>query len=281
MSTTAPTATTSAKVNLADYKDVWVFLQRQDGRLSNDSLELLAAGRKVADQVGQKLVGLILGSNLRGLPEEAIDYGADMVLVVDDPALRTYHSMRLIDTLESMILKRKPYAIIFLATEFGRELAARLAYKVNSGLATDNVDFEVQDYFNPKYNEMFPKTMTQVRPDFGSRVAKIWTPRTRPQVATLKPGSFAPLPRDPSRRSKAKVEKLQLPKPGKAYAMTVKELVELPKSNVDLENADVVIGLGLGILRGADGSPRNPLDAYKLATELKELIERKWGLKVE
>ncbi|HUI01511.1 MAG TPA: electron transfer flavoprotein subunit alpha/FixB family protein [Nitrososphaerales archaeon] len=281
MSTTAPTATTSAKVNLADYKDVWVFLQRQDGRLSNDSLELLAAGRKVADQVGQKLVGLILGSNLRGLPEEAIDYGADMVLVVDDPALRTYHSMRLIDTLESMILKRKPYAIIFLATEFGRELAARLAYKVNSGLATDNVDFEVQDYFNPKYNEMFPKTMTQVRPDFGSRVAKIWTPRHRPQVATLKPGSFTPLTRDPSRRSKAKIEKVALARPGKAYALTVKELVELPKPQVDLEHANVVIGLGMGILRGADGSPRNPLEAYRLATELKELIERKWGLKTE
>ena len=68
---------------------------------------------------------------------------------------------------------------------------------MNSGLATDNVDFEVQDYFNPKFNEMFPKTMTQVRPDFGSRVAKIWTPRHRPQVATLKPGSFAPLREGP------------------------------------------------------------------------------------
>ncbi|MDG6915096.1 MAG: electron transfer flavoprotein subunit alpha/FixB family protein [Nitrososphaerota archaeon] len=280
MSTAAP-ATTSAKVNLAEYRDVWVFLQRSDGRLSNDSLELLAAGRKVADQVGQKLVGLLLGSNLRGLPEEAIDYGADVVLAVDDPALRTFHTMRIIDTLESMILKRKPYAIIFLATEFGRELAARLAYRVNSGLATDNVDFEVQDYFNPKFNEMFPKTMTQVRPDFGSRVAKIWTPRHRPQVATLKPGSFPPLQRDPSRRARSKIEKLPLPRPGKSYALTVKELVDLPKSNVDLEHASVVIGLGLGILRGADGSPRNPIEAYKLATELKELIERKWGLKTE
>jgi len=281
MSTTAPVATTSAKVNLADYKDVWVFLQRDDGHLSNDSLELLAAGRKVADQAGQKLVGLLLGNHLRGLAEEAVDHGADVVLVVDDPALRTYNTMRMIDTLEAMTLRRKPYAIIFLATEFGRELAARLAYRVNTGVATDNVDFEVQDYFNPKFNEMFPKTLTQVRPDFGSRVAKIWTPRHRPQIASLKPGSFAPLPRNPARRSSAKIEKVQLPRPGKTYALTVKELVELPKPNFDLEHADVVIGLGMGILRGADGSPRNPIDAYKLATELKELIERKWGLKTE
>jgi len=278
--TTAP-ATTSAKVVLADYKDVWVFLQRQDGHLSDDSLELLASGRKVADQVNQKLVGLILGSNLRGLPEEAIDYGADTVVAVDDPGLRTYHTLRIIDTLEALILQRKPYAIIFLATEFGREIAARLAYRVNSGLATDNVDFEVQDYFNPKFNEMFPKTMTQVRPDFGSRVAKIWTPRHRPQVATLKPGSFSPLARDPNRRARGKIEKVPLPRPGKAYAVTVKELVELPKPKVDLEHASVVIGLGMGILRGGDGSHRNPLEAYKLATELKELIERKWGQKTE
>ena len=280
-SATSAPATTSAKVVHADYKDFWVFLQRQDGHLSNDSLELLASGRKVADQAGQKLVGLLLGNHLRGLPEEAIDYGADIVLVVDDPALRTYHTLRIIDTLEAMILKRKPYAILFLATEFGREIAARLAYRVHSGLATDNVDFEVQDYFNPKFNEMFPKTMTQVRPDFGSRVAKIWTPRHRPQVATLKPGSFTPLPRDPGRRARSKIEKVQLPRPGKSYSLTVKELVELPKTNVDLEHASVVIGLGMGILRGADGSPRNPIEAYKLATELKELIERKWGLKTE
>ncbi|MDG7006209.1 MAG: electron transfer flavoprotein subunit alpha/FixB family protein, partial [Nitrososphaerota archaeon] len=96
-----------------------------------------------------------------------------------------------------------------------------------------------------------------------------------------KPGSFPPLQRDPSRRARSKIEKLPLPRPGKSYALTVKELVDLPKSNVDLEHASVVIGLGLGILRGADGSPRNPIEAYKLATELKELIERKWGLKTE
>src|SRR4029077_3067159 len=107
--TTAP-ATTSAKVVLADYKDVWVFLQRQDGHLSDDSLELLASGRKVADQVNQKLVGLILGRTLRGLPEQAIDYGADTVVAVDDPGLRTYHTLRIIDTLEALILQRKPYA---------------------------------------------------------------------------------------------------------------------------------------------------------------------------
>ena len=173
MSTSVAPTTTSAKVVLADYKDVWVFLQRQEGHLSNDSLELLASGRKVANQVGQKLVGVILGSNLAGLPEEALEYGADVVLVVDDPALKDFLTQRIVDTLESMNNARKPYAIIFLATEFGREIAPRLAYRVNSGLATDNIDFEVTDYFNPKYNEMFPKTMTQVRPDFGSRVAKI------------------------------------------------------------------------------------------------------------
>ncbi len=280
MTSTAAPASTSAKVVLADWKDVWVFLQRSEGHLSNESLELLASGRKVANQVGQKLVGVILGCNLGGIPEEALEYGADVALVVDDPALKDYLTQRMVDTLENMVMARKPYAVIFLATEFGRELAPRLAYRVHSGLATDNVDFEVTDYFNPKYNEMFPKTMTQVRPDFGSRVAKIWTPRTRPQVATLKPGSFAPLPRDPSRKNTGKVEKVPLPNPDKKYSSSA-QLVELPKSRVDLEHAKVVIGLGLGILRAGDGSPKNPLEAYQLAMELKEVIERKWGKKTE
>jgi electron transfer flavoprotein alpha subunit len=269
----------SQAISLEDYKDVWVFLEREGDHLSNDSLELLAAGRKVADKVEEKLVGVILGWNLDGIPQEAVEFGADKVIEVEDHALAAFPSLVIIDTLSTLILARKPYAMIFLATEFGREIAPRLASRVGTGLATDNVDFVVEDYFNPKLNQSFHNVMIQVRPDFGTRVAKIYTPRHRPQLATLKPGSFEPLRREPGK--KGEIERVPVPHPGKEYPMRVRELVELPKPKVDLEHAQVVIGLGMGVLKAKDGSPKNPVEAYRLAKRLKDLIEKKWGLKTE
>jgi electron transfer flavoprotein alpha subunit len=264
---------------LEDYKDVWVFLEREGDHLSDDSLGLLAAGKKVSDEVEEKLVGVLLGYHLGQIPQEAVEFGADTVIAIDHPELGTYLTSRIIDTLAQLIKERKPYALIFLAAEFGREIAPRLASKVGTGLATDNVDFVVEDYFNPKLNQSFHNIMIQVRPDFGTRVAKIYTPRHRPQLATLKPGSFEPLRREPGR--KGDIQRVPLPNPEKVYPARVLELAELPKPKVDLEHAQVVIGLGMGILKGKDGSPKNPVEAYKLAKRLKDLIEKKWGLKTE
>src|SRR5690348_8844346 len=84
-------------VGAEDYKDVWVYLQREGEHLSKDSTELLAAGRKVADKLGQQLVGILLGSKLGTIPNEAVEFGADRVIMIDDPALADYFSLRIVD----------------------------------------------------------------------------------------------------------------------------------------------------------------------------------------
>ncbi|MGD0477347.1 MAG: electron transfer flavoprotein subunit alpha/FixB family protein [Nitrososphaerales archaeon] len=255
-------------------KDVWVYLQHSKEGLTKDSLEALGAGRRVADKIGQKVVGVLLGEGVEPLARQAIQYGADGVLYVDSPAFGTYFNLRYIDAIFAMVMERRPYAFLFAANELGKDLAARIAYRAVTGLATDNVQLEVEDYTNPALGS-FKNLLVQIRPDFGTRLARIYTPRHRPQMATVRPGNFTPLQPDPGR--KGKLEKFEFE--DRDYPAKVREVVELPPPELDLSGADVVISLGLGILKDGSGRPRDPREAYRYAEQLREAIERKHHLK--
>jgi len=255
---------------------VWVYLQHTKARLTPESLELIAAGRGVADKLGQKVVGVLLGSGLSDLAKTAVQHGADLVLLVDSPAFEPYFNLAYIDAIYSLVKERKPYVFLFAANEVGKDIAARVAFKVPTGLATDNVQLAVEDYNNPALGQ-FKDLLIQVRPDFGTRLARIYTPRHRPQMATVRPGSFSPLAADPKRKGKIEMVSFAVP----SYPAKVKEVVELPPPIPDLAGADVVISLGLGILKDGTGKPRDPKEAYKCAMDLKEVLEREYHLKTE
>ncbi|MGD1054798.1 MAG: electron transfer flavoprotein subunit alpha/FixB family protein [Nitrososphaerales archaeon] len=255
-------------------KDVWVYLQHSKGSLTRDSLEALGAGRRVADKMGQKVVGVLLGEGVEPLARQAIQYGADGVLYVDSPIYGTYFNLRYVDAIFAMVTERRPYAFLFAANELGKDLAARVAYRAVTGLATDCVQLEVEDYSNPALGN-FKDLLVQIRPDFGTRLARIYTPRHRPQMATIRPGNFAPLQPDPGR--KGKLEKVEVE--DRDYPAKVREVLELPPPELDLSGADVVITLGLGILKDGSGRPRDPREAYRYAEQLREAIERKYHLK--
>ncbi len=255
---------------------VWVYLQQSKGDLTAASLELLAAGRGVADKLGQQNVGVLLGSGLEPLAKKAIQYGADLVIVVDSPSLQTYFNLAYIDAIYSLVKERKPYVFLFTANEIGKDIAARVAFRVPTGLATDNVQLAVEDYNNPALGQ-FKDLLIQVRPDFGTRLARIYTPKHRPQMATVRPGNFSPLKPDPKR--KGRVEKVEFDIP--TYPAKVTEVVELPPPVPDLAGADAVISLGLGILKDAAGNPKDPREAYRQAVELKSVLEDRHHLKTE
>jgi electron transfer flavoprotein alpha subunit len=257
--------------------DVWVYLQHDKAGLTEESKEVISAGRLVADKLGQKVVGVLLGSDIAGVARVAVEFGADRVLYVDDSAYEQYLNLRFADAIYEMVIAQRPYAFLFVANELGKDIAGRIAYRLRTGLATDNVQLAVEDYTNPQLKQTFRNLMIQIRPDFGTRLARIYTPRTRPQMATVRPGNFTPLTRDPSR--KGLLERFSPAQ--KEYPATVESVVELPRPPVDLRGADVVITLGLGILRDKAGKARDPKEAYDLAVKLKEAIERAHGLKVE
>jgi electron transfer flavoprotein alpha subunit len=259
-----------------DHSGVWVYLQHTKSQLTKDSLELIAAGRGVADKLKQDLVGVLLGSGLEELARTAVSYGADSVLVVDSPAFEPYFNLAYIDAIYELVKGRKPYAFLFAANEVGKDIAARVAFKVPTGLATDNVQLAVEDYNNPALGQ-FKDLLIQVRPDFGTRLARIYTPRHRPQMATVRPGTFSPLPPDPKR--KGKVVKVSFEPPG--YPARVTDVVELPPPVPDLAGADVVISLGLGILKDGSGRARDPREAYNYVQDLKRILEERYHLRTE
>jgi electron transfer flavoprotein alpha subunit len=255
---------------------VWVYLQHEREGLTRDSLEVLAAGRKVADKLGHNVTGVILGYGVELFASQAIQYGADAVLYVDSPVYETYFNLRYIDAIYAMVKERKPYAFLFAANEIGKDIAARVAYRAVTGLATDNVQLEVEDYSNPALGS-FKDLLIQVRPDFGTRLARIYTPRHRPQMATVRPGNFTPL--KPNRTRRGKLERFE--PEDREYPARVTGVTELPPSSPDLPGAQVVISLGLGVLKDGSGRPRNPREAYEYAEQLKRVIEERYHLKAE
>jgi electron transfer flavoprotein alpha subunit len=262
---------------MGEAKGVWVYLQHDSGGLTRESLEVLAAGRKVGDRLGQKLTGVILGEKLGDTVRQAVSYGADTVLYVDSPAFNTYFNLLYVDTICSMMKDRVPYVFLFVANELGKDIAGRIAYRVQTGLATDNVQLEVEDYFNPQMKETFKELLIQIRPDFGTRLAKIYTPKQRPQMATIRPGNFTPLEPDPKRKGAMEEFTVDVGE----YPARVVEVSELPRPKVNLADADVVISLGLGVLKDKMGRAKDPREAYNLALKMKGLFESKYGMKAE
>lgn len=263
------------------YRGVWVYCEHSEDRLTRPTLEVIAAARRVADQLGDEVVALLLGYNLDKLLMEPIYYGADRVLYCDDPRLKDYLVLPYTSVVSDMVTKMRPWAMLFVASDIGKDLGPRVAFRVNTGLAVDVIDLVIEDFtmYTPGGQMTFKNSLAQVRPDFATRIAKIFTPRHRPQISSIRPGNFTPLPRDEGRRGE-----LQRWDPvfGKEdFIVEVLETRKIKKSSVRLEEAKVIISLGLGVLKDAAGRPRNPREAYELAQQVAGLIREKFGVEAE
>jgi electron transfer flavoprotein alpha subunit len=266
---------------LEAYKDVWVYVRNEGEEITEESRELLAAGRKVAERLKQRVVAVLVGYRLERASESALEWGADRVISVDDPAFQDQLNLSYIDALHRLAKERKPYVFLFSSDETGKDLAPRLAYRLKTGLATDNIELEVGDFTNPRLGETYHDLLIQIRPDFGTRVAKIFTPKCRPQMATVRQGCFVPQRRvQGAPLAAGQIERVDY-RDGRSYRALVRELKELPRPERDLRRAQVVISLGLGVLKDGKGNPRNPREAYDLAAELRDIISNYLGLRAE
>ena len=262
--------------NATTPKDVWVFPEHYGGSLTVPSLELLSAGRKIADEINQKLVAVLLGSDLNDVSHEVAKYGVDEVICCEDEKLRYYSCLPFSTIIAQLAIKRKPYAFLFVADELGRDLVPRIAYRLRTGLATDTIDVNVGDYYHPPSKTNFKNILIQVRPDFSTRIAKIFTPSRRPQIATIRPGNF-PLPEmvsSPSKFTHSRVDTVQ-----NDFSVIVNEMHKEAQSTSEIDHARAVIAIGLGILRDGSGNPRRPKEGYDLALKLAGEVSHKYGWK--
>jgi electron transfer flavoprotein alpha subunit len=168
----------------AEASGIWVFLEQEGGRLEGVSLELLARGRELADEVGTRLTGVLLGADITAAAHAALAGGTDCVLKVEHPGLAVYTTDAYARTVGELVAERRPDIFLLGATPNGRDLAGRLAVRLRTGLTADCTGLELE----PETGLLLGRTT-----GFGGGVeATIKCPKHRPQMATVRPGIFQP-----------------------------------------------------------------------------------------
>ena len=172
-----------------DTKDIFVVMEQREDSLAEGSLQLLAKSRELAEKInGFDVVAVLLGHNNQSLAEQAFSNGADKVIAVDSPKLAHYNTQHFAQALTSVIHSYRPDTVLLAATAIGRDLAPRVAARVNTGLTADATQIEV-DLENEN-----PGTLLVTRPAFGGNLfGTIICPKTRPQMSTIRPRVFEPL----------------------------------------------------------------------------------------
>ena len=233
---------------IAQYKDVFVFAQQVDNELSGIAFELLGKAKDLAADLNAKVVAVLVGSDVKGLVDQLAEYGADKVIVVDDPELKDYRTEPYTHALASVINEYKPEIMLVGATAIGRDLGPRVSARVATGLTADCTVLEIGDFpINPipgkeqKHNQLL-----MTRPAFGGNtIATIACPNHRPQMATVRPGVMQK--KEPVAGAKAEVIEYN---PGFTPNDKYVEILDIVKSvteTVDIQAAKILVSGGRGV----------------------------------
>lgn len=251
-------------MNLEEYKGVFVFAQQVDNELSGIAFELIGKGKDLAADLGTEVTAVLIGSDVKGLADELAAYGADKVIVVDDPELKDYRTEPYTHALSSVIEKYKPEIVLVGATAIGRDLGPKVSARVQTGLTADCTLLEIGDFpINPLPNqEQKHNQLLMTRPAFGGNtIATIACPNTRPQMATVRPGVMQK--RERVEGAKAVVEEFN---PGFTPDNKYVEILKVVKAVSDVEDimdAKILVSGGRGV-----GSAEN----FKLLEDLAEVL---------
>ena len=273
----------------AAFKNVWVFCEQRQGKMMPTTFELISEGRKLADELGVELCGILLGDNVDGIAKELGGYGADKVYVYNSPLLKDYTTDAYTKVISEAVEEIKPEILLFGASNIGRDLAPRCAARLHTGLCADctHLDIDMPIYKNflreastlaeerieklgtVKINGQdhdVSRDIKMTRPAFGGHLmASIFCPRFRPAMATVRPGVMK------KREFCADcAEKVEILHPAFELSASdikteVVETVKAAKKLVDLIGADFIVSVGRGISKDVEGG-------IKLAEELAEVL---------
>ena len=245
---------------LEEYKGVFVFAQQVDNQISNIAYELIGKGKDLAADLQTEVTAVLVGSDVKGLADSLAEYGADRVIVVDDPELKEYRTEPYTHALASVIEKYKPDIFLIGATAIGRDLGPRVCARIHTGRTADCTQLDIGDFplvaipgREQKHNQLL-----MTRPAFGGNtIATIACPDFRPQMATVRPGVMQK--KDRVKGAKANVEEFNPGfTPNKNY-VEILDIVKAVSDVVDIQDAKILVSGGRGV-----GSPEN----FKILEEL-------------
>ena len=268
---------------------VWVFCEQRQGSMMPTSYELISEGRKLADELGTKLYGILLGDGIEGIAKDLGGYGADGVYVCDHPLLKNYTTDGYTKVICDVIEEYKPEIMLIGATNIGRDLGPRCAARLHTGLCADcthlDVDMGIYKDFLKENSTLAPerieatshavvlgqkhdvsRDLKMTRPAFGGHLmASIICPRFRPAMATVRPGVMKKAAFDQAKADACEIIKPAFELSEADMQTEVVEVVKAAKKLVDLIGADVVVSVGRGISKDVEGG-------IKLAEELAEVL---------
>ena len=251
-------------MNLEEYKGVYVFAQQVDNEISSIAFELLGKAKDLAKDLSTDVTAVLIGSDVKGLADQLAEYGADKVIVVDDPELKDYRTEPYAHALSSVINKYKPEIMLVGATAIGRDLGPRVSARVATGLTADCTVLEIGDFPLQAVpgQEQLHNQLLMTRPAFGGNtIATIACPYNRPQMATVRAGVMQKI--EPINGAKAVVEEFN---PGFTPDNKYVEILDIVKSvveTVDIMDAKILVSGGRGV-----GSPEN----FKILEDLAAVL---------
>ena len=250
-------------MGLEEYKGVFTFAQQVDGELGSIAFELIGKGKELADDLGTEVTAVLLGSNIRGLADQLAEYGADHVIVVDDPKLETYRTEPYAQALAGVINEYKPEIMLVGATAIGRDLGPTVSARVKTGLTADCTSLEIGQFpLNAAPENAKQNQLLMTRPAFGGNtIATIACPDNRPQMATVRPGVM--LKRERQVGAKADIIDFKPDLTENNKYVEILNIVKDVKETVNIADAKILVSGGRGV-----GSAEN----FKLLDDLAEAI---------
>ena len=265
--------------DFSDYKGIWVFCEQRNGELMSTDFELVSEARRLANEMGCKVTGVVLGEGIAEVAKTLGGYGADEVIVCEDPLLKVYTTDAYTKVLCDLVNEYKPEVLLIGATNIGRDLGPRCAARLHTGLTADATHLDVDtkgyieflrksstldvDNINLDEND---RNLKMTRPAFGGHMmATIICPRFRPQMSTVRPGVMKKAVFD-----QAKADACQIIKPAFTISeedihVEVLSVEKAAKKMVDLIGANVVVSVGRGISKNVE-------EGIKLAEKLADTL---------
>lgn len=233
---------------MSDYQGVMAYCETCDDKLTASATEALGIGRKLAQDLGTSLSAMLLGSAISPVAKEAITFGADKVFVVDDPLLKDYQTDAYVAAAEKVVKQAKPQVIVMGQTVIGRDLAARLAFRLDTTVTLDCVELAI---------DPTSKRLLQTKPVYGGNAQAVYTGATDPQIATIRPKACTPLARDDARQGE--VIKVEAGFDTATIRTKVVDKVKEKIEGIKLEDATVIVSGGRGIGSGDNFKPLQEL----------------------
>ena len=267
----------SAKIE--EFQDIWVFCEQRDGVLSETNFELISEARRLADERGVKLVGLLLGDKVENLAKEIAGYGADKIIVCNHPLLKVYTTEAYTTVICDVVKQYKPEVLLIGVSYIGGDLGPRCAARLHTGLTADctHLDINMENYVEFLRNnstldvektkfKMEDTNLKMTRPAFGGHLmATIICPRFRPCMSTVRPGVLKKGTYSEKKALSAQIELYPVQLCEKNMKTNIIEVVKEVKQFVNLIGADIVVSVGRGISKDVE-------KGKALAAELAEAL---------